>query len=68
MRDEIINKSSIFNRLRDFKNRRVKVTTSYKVFNGLLSYIDSDGNITIKQDNSLAFIQRKYIVGIEILS
>jgi hypothetical protein len=67
MSDQIINKSSIFLRLNDFKSRHVKVTTSYKVFNGILLYIDSDGNISIQQDTGIAFIQRKYIVGIEVV-
>jgi len=62
-----INKSSIFIRLKDFIDRKVKITTSYKVYEGLLSYVDSEGNISIRLESGLAFIQRKYVVGIEVM-
>jgi len=59
---------SIFNLLRlDGINKHVRVTTTRKVFEGILKRCDEEGNLSVDTDDSLVLIQRKFLCSIEIL-
>jgi len=59
--------ANIFNLVgSNFVNRRIKVITPFKEFEGVLVRVDDDGNLTLKLDTGLALIQRKFVSSIEI--
>jgi small nuclear ribonucleoprotein (snRNP)-like protein len=55
--------TSIFNRIRsDFVNRKIVVVTSpNKSYEGILTYCDDEGNLTLSTELGLVLIQRKFI-------
>jgi small nuclear ribonucleoprotein (snRNP)-like protein len=61
--------ASIFNMLKlDMVGRKVKVTTPRNTFTGTLSYCDDYENLVIKtEDGNTVFIQRKFLVSLEVL-
>jgi len=48
--------------------KHAKIVTTRKEFEGIIRFIDSSGNIKIDTDSSVILIQRKYIIGVEILN
>jgi hypothetical protein len=59
--------ANIFNLVgSNYINRNIRVTTPFGEHEGVLIRVDDEGNLTIKEDDGLVLVQRKYVASIKI--
>jgi len=51
----------------NYRNRKIRVVTPYGEHEGILVRVDDEGNLSVKEDDGLVLIQRKYISSIKII-